>query len=142
MNWNIIDEMMDKFHALYDASESLEAVLTGGLWSPEAPPDFSYPYAVYIMISATPDVWNSAENPINAVIQVTIYSQSDNDEELMETILPVFQSVYDTKTGTDGTYGSYTFETANIRGAFREPGDKTTWRLDIDYNAQGIPIQT
>ena len=78
-------------------------------------------------------------NPQNAIVQFSIRSQAYKRTELTETILPAFQAVFDTGSGSAGTYGAYSFETRQIRGPFAEPDDPSVIRLDIDYDVQAIP---
>lgn len=141
MDWDIYEEMQDKIDALYADDETLVAALSGGLWTPAAPPDNDYPYALYFIVAMTPERWNSTTNPQDVVVQFTFYSEAHKRTELTETILPAFQSAFDAGgDGVSGTYASYSFEVSQIRGPFVEPGDPEVMRLDIDYDVQVIPV--
>ena len=140
MDWQIIEEMMDKIDYIYANDATLVSALSGGLWTPKAEEDNSYPYGVYFLVSATPEVWNSMNNPINAVIHFTFYHKADKRTVPTETVLQAFQNAFDDGgDGVSGTYAQYSFETRQILGVRPEPGEPGVMRMDIEYACHAIP---
>lgn len=141
MDWRIVEEMLDKIDALYADDATLVSALSGGLFTPKAEEDNSYPYGVYFLVSAIPEVWNSTNNPINAVIHFTFYHKADKRTVLTATVLPAFQNAFDDGgDGVSGTYAVYSFETRQVLGPFPEPGEPGVIRMEVEYTCHAIPV--
>ena len=79
--------------AKYAATAALMAALPNGLWDTEAPPQTSFPYGVFQLITDTSDL-TFTDSKENCVVQFKIYSDTSGSSVALDAILKELLAAY------------------------------------------------